>query len=149
MIKPITLSSVALAALLIAACHSSKKTTSSVASTPPATTTAPTATVATAPVASGPMLPSKSKSGVFAPGEEELNAIQLTFKEVTMQTLTDGYAIYTGACTNCHGAKSIYSRPTERWQGIMDEMAPEAKLTPVQKDAVYKYVLSIKATQPK
>lgn len=149
MIKSISLSSIVLTTLLIAACHSSKKTTSSVAVTTPVAPAAPTATVASAPAVSGPMLPSKSKNGVFAPGEEELNAIQLSYKEVTMQTLADGYAIYTGACTNCHGAKSIYIRPTERWQGIMDEMAPEAKLTAVQKDAVYKYVLSIKATQPK
>lgn len=90
----------------------------------------------------------KARNGVFEPGNEELTALQSKYKELNMQTLKEGYAIYIGACTNCHNAKSIYDRPEESWQGIIDDMAPKAKLTATQKDAVYKYILSIKATQP-
>lgn len=90
----------------------------------------------------------KPRDGVFEPGNEELTALQSKYKELNMQTLKEGYAIYIGACTNCHNAKSIYSRQEESWQGIIDDMAPKAKLTATEKDAVYKYVLCIKATQP-
>ncbi|MES2133326.1 MAG: cytochrome c [Bacteroidota bacterium] len=146
--KKTTFTLLAITTLIIAACHSSKKsttsTTAATTATVPATATAPTNTIT-----AGPALPPKSKNGIFAPGNEELIAIQAKYKEVTMQTLTDGHAIYTGVCTNCHGAKSIYNRAEDRWKGIIDDMALEAKLTEVQKDAVYKYVLAIKATQPK
>lgn len=145
--KKTTLTLLAAAAIMIAACHTSKKSTTS--TTASNTTTTPPTTAPTATTAIGPSLPSKSKNGVFAPGNEELIAIQAKYKDVTMQTLTEGHAIYTGVCTNCHGAKSIYNRAEERWKGIIDDMALEAKLTEVQKDAVYKYVLAIKATQPK
>lgn len=146
--KKKTFTLLAATAIIIAACHTSKKSTTS-STTPNTSATTPTTTAPTATTAIGPTLPSKSKNGVFAPGNEELIAIQAKYKDVTMQTLTDGHAIYTGVCTNCHGAKSIYNRAEERWKGIIDDMALEAKLTEVQKDAVYKYVLAIKATQPK
>ena len=145
--KKTTFTLLAITTLIIAACHSSKKSTTSTTATnatTPATATAPTNTIT-----AGPSLPPKSRNGIFAPGNEELIAIQAKYKDVTMQTLTDGHAIYTGVCTNCHGAKNIYVRAEEKWKGIIDDMALEAKLTEVQKDAVYKYVLAIKATQPK
>ena len=120
------ISSLAAAVVIIAACHSKKK----------ATETTP------APVV-------KSTTGIFAPGEEELTAIKSKFPDVTLPVLTEGHAIYTGVCTNCHGAKNIYRIPEERWQSIIDNMAPKAKITASQKDALTRYVFSIKATQPK
>ncbi len=91
----------------------------------------------------------KSSNGVFSPGSAELQAIREKYRDVNKNTLAEGYTLYTGKCTACHEAKSIYSRPESEWQGIIDDMAPRAELSPMQKDAVYKYVLSIKATQPK
>lgn len=88
--------------------------------------------------------------GVFAPRNEELIAIQLQYKDVTLNTLKDGYLIYTqGACVSCHGAKNIYSYEESQWKHIVDDMAQMAAISDIEKDAVYKYVLSIKATQPK
>jgi mono/diheme cytochrome c family protein len=126
---------------LIAACSSRKKSTAPTVSTAPAATVPSSTTV--------PLLIARSGNGVYPPGNEELTAIQVKYPGVTLQTLTEGHAIYTGACTNCHGAKSIYSRPEEMWPGIMDNMAPAAKISESQKDAVLKYVMAIKATQPK
>ena len=120
------ISSLAATVLIIAACHSKKKATE--------TTSAPVV---------------KSTTGIFAPGEEELIAIKTKFPDATLPVLTEGHTIYTGVCTNCHGAKSIYRIPEERWQAIIDNMAPKAKITASQKDALTKYVFSIKATQPK
>jgi len=142
--KPITLCSLVLATLLIAACNPSKKNMR-------ATTTSPvtTAPASTSEVDSGPSLPPKSKDGIFAPGNNEFVAVQAMYTDVSMEKLTQGYTIYTGVCTNCHSAKNIYSRPQKAWAGIIDDMAPKSKLTPEEKDAVYKYVMSIKVTQPK
>jgi mono/diheme cytochrome c family protein len=127
------ISSIAVAALIIVACNSTKKTTTS--TTPVVTTPAP------APV--------KAATGIFEPGNDQLVAIQVKHPDATLAVLTEGHSLYTGTCTNCHGAKSIYRIPEEKWQGIIDNMSHKAKLTDVQKDALSKYVFSIKATQPK
>ncbi|MES2655308.1 MAG: hypothetical protein V4620_06955 [Bacteroidota bacterium] len=132
--------SFALTALIIVACSTVKKTATPVTSPTPVTTVVPTPTT--------PATTVKSKTGVFAPGNEELAAIQVKYSEVTMKTLTEGHALYIGACTNCHGTKSIYNYSEQSWVGLINDMAPLAKLTATEKDAVYKYVLAIKATQP-
>ena len=135
--------------VLLVACTSTKKTTAPTVSAAPETTSPSNVSPSGSPTVSGPLFVKKKNDGVSVPGDEELAAIQLKYKDVTLQTLTEGHAIYTGACTNCHGAKNIYNLAEEEWQGIMDEMAPKAKLTDSQKDAVYKYVLAVKATQSK
>ena len=88
-----------------------------------------------------------STDGIYPPDTAELTALQQTHKDVTMQTLKQGYKLYTGVCTNCHQAQSIYQRPVSKWPEILTAMAKEAKISDAQKDAIYKYVLSIKATQ--
>jgi hypothetical protein len=136
------ITSFAAALLIMAACHSTKKTTET-ASTP-ATPTPPTSTVTT-----GPTVPAKSSKGIYAPGNEELTAILTKYPDATLPVLTEGYQIYIGeACTNCHGAKGIYRIPEKEWPGIIEDMGGKAKLTATQKDALTKFVFSIKATQP-
>lgn len=110
--------------LIIAGCHSKKK-------------------------AAGAETPSKSTTGIFAPREEELTAIKTKFPDATLASLTEGHSIYTGACANCHNAKSIYRISEDRWPSIIDDMASKASITASQKDALTKYVFSIKATQAK
>ena len=124
---------------LVAACSSSKKASTSVASSAPgATSTKP------------PLIVTKSGDGIYPPGNEELSAIQIKHKDVTLNKLQEGYKIYTeGACINCHSAQSIYAHAEEKWEGIVDDMAQKANISDEQKDAVYKYVLAIKATQAK
>jgi cytochrome c1 len=107
-----------------------------------------------APVAAAPKTESaapavvKSTNGIYAPGEDELKAIQKTYPEVSLQTLTDGYQLYIGACTNCHPAKNIYTRTEEEWTHIVYDMARKSKMNSTQEDAVSKFVMAIKATQP-
>lgn len=89
----------------------------------------------------------KPRNGVYPPGNEELAAIQKQYPDASMGKLQEGYSIYTGACTGCHGTKNIYRYSAVKWKEILDEMAPKAKLYGLQKDAVYQYVLAIKAAQ--
>ena len=133
-------SSVAAAILIIAACHSTKKTETTAVVTP---------SPVSAPVASAPVSEAmKSKNGIFAPGEEQVNAVQIKHPGATLASLTEGYTLYTGTCTRCHGAKSIYRIAEDKWPAIINDMAHEAKLTPTEKDALTKYVFAIKTTQP-
>jgi type IV pilus biogenesis protein CpaD/CtpE len=137
---PIILSIVTIS---VAACSTSRKSAASADSK--------TETPA-APIISSPnrFLMVKSAEGLHAPGNDELTAINTRYKNVSLETLKDGHQIYTeGACTNCHDAKNIYELEISQWTGILDEMAQKAMISDEQKDAVNKYVLSIKATQPK
>lgn len=128
---------VALAAIISAACHTSKKTSTMAA------TEVPAAPVTTSPVSTKPA------DGIYPPGIDELIAIQVKYKEVTLEKLQKGHKLYTeGACINCHAAANIYMYGEYEWIGIMDNMARKARITDEEKDAVYKYVLAIKAAKP-
>ena len=92
----------------------------------------------------------KPKSGIYAPGNEELLAIQKEYSDVTIATLNEGYTIYTqGACINCHHPKNINNFEKAQWKDILDDMAEKASISAIEKDAVNKYVLAIKAVQSK
>ncbi|MCW3103858.1 MAG: hypothetical protein JWO09_2298 [Bacteroidetes bacterium] len=124
---------------LIAACRPAKNTSASTA--PPAGVVIPE---------SDAYLFGKPADGLRAPGDAELAAMQAQYKELTLEKLKEGHEIYTkGACVGCHGAVDVYSFGHAQWKDIIDDMAVRASITDPQKDAVYKYVLSIKATQPK
>ena len=92
----------------------------------------------------------KPADGIYAPEEKDLTAIQQQFNDVTLSKLKEGHFLYSkGACINCHKAFSIYERNESNWKTIIDDMAQRAFLSAEQKDAVYKYVLAMKAGQPK
>lgn len=84
----------------------------------------------------------------LVPGEAELKAIQGKYAGVTMQTLNEGYVIYSGPCTKCHRKKKIFKRTEEEWKKSVNRMAPKSKLTEIQKDALWKYILAMRAARP-
>ncbi len=88
-------------------------------------------------------------NGVYAPGPEEVGAIQAQFKGTTQQELMQGYKLYTGECTSCHQPKNIYNRAESQWPRIIGEMSMRSHLNTAQSDAILKYVLSVKALQSK
>lgn len=89
-----------------------------------------------------------SAEASLAPGDAEVKAIQGKYADVTLQTLNEGYAVYSGPCTKCHGQKNIFSRSEQEWEKAINRMAPKAKITDAQKDALWKYVLAMKAARP-
>jgi len=145
--KTVPLISTIIVFIVFVACHATKKSVSSVSTPSPSSASTSTVTgTASQPAYHFPE--PKSTSGVYPPGNEELLAIQVKYKDVTLAVLQQGHTIYTvGKCINCHGAKSIYKRDETQWKDIIDDMAVKAGISDEEKDAVYKYVLAIKATQ--
>jgi hypothetical protein len=134
--------------MMITACSTSKKSTGSTTSSSNSTTTV-AGDPNSKPVYFNPNFNSP-EAGINIPGDNELAALQPLYSDVTIEKLQEGYHVYTGAsCTGCHGAKSIQNRPASRWKDIIDKMSEAAKLNESQKDAVYKYVLAVKAVQAK
>ena len=76
--------------------------------------------------------------------EANVTAAKTKFPDVTIDVIKQGHAIYYGACTRCHGPKDIERRDEKEWVGIMDDMVPKAKLTPEERDATWKYIMSVK-----
>ena len=88
-------------------------------------------------------------SGSSEPTEAQLTAAKTKFPDVTMETLKKGQTIYFGPCTRCHGDKGIERRDEKEWSSVLDDMAPKAKLSPEEKDAVWKYIMSVKLASKK
>ncbi len=122
--------------VILMACKGSKSATTSTAAAANTTAVATTEKLV-------------STTGIFAPTEEQLTAVKSMYANATLAELTEGHKIYTGVCTKCHGAKNIYKRAESEWMHIIDDMAPKAHISAVEKDQLTKYVMSIKASQPK
>lgn len=118
-------------ATIVIACKSKKTTTSTTATNEPAKTETK------AIVAKDPT----------EPGVSQLSAVKLKYPSATQEELNTGHKIYYGECKKCHGAAKTTEFTQEQWTGIIDRMAPKAHLTPEQKDAVTKYVMSMKLTE--
>lgn len=88
-----------------------------------------------------------SSENKWMPGDAQLKAIQTVSVDVTAQTLKEGYDIYVGACTNCHGKKNMYKRTAAEWEKDVNRMAPKAKITDPQKDALWKYIVSMRMSK--
>lgn len=88
--------------------------------------------------------PSAESSVTNGPSDAQLTAAKTKFPGVTMDQLKKGHGIYYGACTRCHGAKTITNWDEKEWVGILDNMAQKAALLPEEKDAVWKYIMGVK-----
>jgi hypothetical protein len=137
--KTTQITAITIIAIAVTACGMAKKSTTAAPPVPPAA--APPAPL---------IFVKPASTGVYAPGLPELTAIQAQYSDATMEQLKEGHVLYTeSACVKCHGAKNIYWFNEVQWKNIIDDMSLKARITAAQKDAVYKYVLAIKAVQPK
>lgn len=62
----------------------------------------------------------------------------------TAEKLAQGKTIYENACKKCHELPNPTSYTSVEWVGIMNSMAPKAKLNDEQHQWVYDYVVSVK-----
>lgn len=136
---------ITVAAIVFMSCHTSKK--SSGTQTTVATSQASAPPPATATVAAVSTLTTSAVRNGIIPGALELQAIQLKYPDATAQTLSNGHELYIGKCTDCHRKKNIFAFSENKWKEIIADMAPRSNLTPKETDDLYKYVLSMKATQ--
>lgn len=78
------------------------------------------------------------------PGEAELARAKTRFPEVTVAQLKDGHTIYYGACTKCHNPKDISGYAEDELSKVLDQMAVKAKLSSMQKEDVWKYMITLR-----
>lgn len=66
-------------------------------------------------------------------------------KETPIETnLVQGKQIFENSCAKCHDLPKPTEHTADEWVGLMNEMAPKAKLTDVEHQWGYDYVVSVK-----
>lgn len=62
----------------------------------------------------------------------------------TAEQIAQGKTIFENSCNKCHKLYEPTQFTAVEWVGIMNSMAPKAKLTDEQHQWVYDYVVSVK-----
>ncbi|WPO82587.1 cytochrome c [Chryseobacterium sp. JJR-5R] len=62
----------------------------------------------------------------------------------TAEQMAQGKIIFENSCGRCHKLPDPTAHTPVQWVGIMNSMAPKAKLTDEQHQWVYDYVVSVK-----
>lgn len=60
------------------------------------------------------------------------------------EQIAQGKTIFENSCGRCHKLPDPTSHNSVQWVGIMNSMAPKAKLTDDQHQWVYDYIVSVK-----
>lgn len=63
-------------------------------------------------------------------------------KRLSAEMLAEGKTIFENSCSRCHDLPDPAKHNDQQWVGIMNAMAPKAKLTAAQSELVYDYVTS-------
>ena len=61
-------------------------------------------------------------------------------------TLNAGREVFAGSCTSCHAADPVGKHSPAEWRGIVDDMAPRAKLDPAERAALLAYISAAHAS---
>lgn len=64
--------------------------------------------------------------------------------KTSAQQLAQGKTIFENACKRCHDLPNPTAHTSVQWVGIMNSMAPKAKLNDEQHQWVYDYIVSVK-----
>ena len=67
-----------------------------------------------------------------------------TAETPTVDRLAEGKILYENSCKKCHDLPNPTDYTSVEWVGIMNAMAPKAKLNDDQHRLVYDYVVSVK-----
>lgn len=62
----------------------------------------------------------------------------------TAEEIAQGKTIFENSCGTCHKLPDPTSHTSVQWVGIMNRMAPKAKLSDEQHQWVYDYIVSVK-----
>ena len=71
-------------------------------------------------------------------------AVETNKKLITVDYLAKGQTIFENSCSKCHDLPNPADHSAQDWVGIMNRMAPKAKLTDAQHEMVYDYIVTSK-----
>lgn len=77
--------------------------------------------------------------------DAQLAGIKDKFPDATVEELKAGNAIYSGACTRCHGKKDVTKYTDEKLIQVIDNMSKKAKITDQEKQSLVKFAYGVRA----
>jgi hypothetical protein len=80
------------------------------------------------------------------PTDADVTNAQTHWKGTGLVQLTQGYAIFSDKCTDCHGLKKPQKWTEDEWLTIMQKMGRKAKLDSAQYNLVLHYILAKRET---
>lgn len=81
----------------------------------------------------------KTVAAVTTPASAKVEEVK-PVAEVTEASIAEGKSIYEASCARCHKLFSPAKHTKEDWVGVLDRMAPKAKINEEQKHLVYIYL---------
>lgn len=69
-------------------------------------------------------------------------AVETNKKLITVDYLAKGQTIFENSCGKCHDLPNPSDHSAQDWVGIMNSMAPKARLTDAQHEMVYDYIVT-------
>jgi hypothetical protein len=89
-----------------------------------------------------PVIPQREPS--ITPGIRENTQSTITSPSETLSldeaTISMGKNVYEAKCGKCHDLKNVKAYSTQNWVGILEFMAPKAKLSEIETRQVAAYV---------
>ncbi len=95
------------------------------------------------PIAAVALLVSCKSKTTTEPVSNKVVGVSPSFtgkKQLTEGMIAQGKTIFDNRCGKCHDLPNPKSFSDEKWVGIMNAMAPKAKLDAKQSELVYDYV---------
>lgn len=75
-----------------------------------------------------------------APAVVETPKAEAAKVDVSEATIAEGKSIYEASCAKCHKLFSPAKHTKEEWTGVLNRMAPKARINEQQKNLVYVYL---------
>lgn len=77
-------------------------------------------------------------SQLYVPSEKNVNK----FMEASLPELQQGHDLYLNNCGKCHKLHNPSSQSNIEWKGVLEKMAPKAKLNEEQSFLIYRYLVN-------
>jgi cytochrome c5 len=90
---------------------------------------------------------STGTSAAYEPTADQVTEASTRWPGTTAILLKEGHNIYVTKCNECHKTFAVVKFSEKKWLHEIDDMAPRAKLTAVEKEQLTRYILSKRATE--
>lgn len=86
--------------------------------------------------------PPRGDARLAEPDAASLARAQRRWDDASLDQLRLGHRLMRTACAECHGIPDPASRPMQDWPRLVAHMGGRAELTPAQREAVLRYIVS-------
>lgn len=76
------------------------------------------------------------------PTAEDAARAARAWPDATLSQLEHGRDVFVARCGSCHRLYLPSDEPASSWPGVLDAMAPRAKLTPEEREAIERYLVT-------